>query len=420
MISKRLVQNICLLGILVALLFSDIAHSQDLILEKIPSWRSFPDCSESIDSDKTACRITQNPSLDEARAYLDSSNYSIWSNGNTWSAAYRLDDESIQSLQLMGGIQLPLSRFENTDIWAISLNIPGLDTALISTSISYQKGASFVTDDETIRIWRGKNAEAKQEITEDLNGIIKIDSIWSDTLKEWRKISIYKPSKAPENGTYPVVYFADGQGVGKYAQIIDPLIKSGELPPVILVGIWGRRGLVNSNKPYNPTNDYRTVEYHEGVGEYPGADSLLVVNHHLAHKYYFTHEVPAIIEAEYNASKDRTLRAIHGVSSGANFALLIGREMPDKFGLIIANSLGPETVKKEPVKGWENAAMHYLSVGLLEQQPMRSNLASLYNSLKENGIPSILNVFPSGHDSAVWVASFPETLKWWMKEIKDQ
>jgi len=114
------------------------------------------------------------------------------------------------------------------------------------------------------------------------------------------------------------------------------------------------------------------------------------------------------------------LRAIHGVSSGANFALLIGREMPDKFGLIIANSLGPETVKKEPVKGWENAAMHYLSVGLLEQQPMRSNLASLYNSLKENGIPSILNVFPSGHDSAVWVASFPETLKWWMKEIKDQ
>lgn len=416
--SNFTVSLVALTLVLSSQIFAQESTEKKLVLEPIPAWRSFPDCSDGVNTDLISCRITKNLSLAEVKAHLGSENYRIWTKGNTWNVAYKTKEKSEVKVQMQGGIQLPLSNFRDTNIWLLSLNIPGLDRSVISAAITYQSEGSFITDTSTIRQWRGDNAEDKPVKNEDLTDKFKVDSLWSDTLNTWRKISVYIPSKPAKEEKYPVIYFADGQGMKEYAEIIDPLIENGELPPVVLIGIWGRTGLIDSEAPPFPSNSYRTVEYHEGVEESPGADSLFVLNHHKSHKYFFTHEVPEIAEQKYSVSSDPDFKAIHGVSSGANFALMIGREMPDKYGFIIANSLGPATVKKEPELGWEHAARHYLSIGLLEQMRMQLNLSSLQDSLEKYKVPSMLDIYPSGHDSGVWRESLPKAVNWWL--IADQ
>jgi hypothetical protein len=201
--------------------------------------------------------------------------------------------------------------------------------------------------------------------------------------------------------------------VERYARIIDPLIVSGKLPPVALVGVWVASGSPKGGPATGPGDDLRTIEYHHGVEELPGTDSAFVVARYRAHKRFFTEEVRRWAEDSLSVSTERRYRAVQGNSSGAHYALTLGRERPDLYGLVIANSNGGASALVRPERGWENAPRHYLSAGVLEPS-LACTLTALSDSLARYGVPRVVSIYPSGHDSLVWRESLPLALAWWL------
>ncbi|MHB1167984.1 MAG: alpha/beta hydrolase [Longimicrobiales bacterium] len=337
-----------------------------------------------------------------------------WGSGNRWTIVYRAPDSSISGVEVMGGVQLPMARLGQTNLWVLSLHLPDAERAVISLSLLLQQGERFRREDAGLREWRGAQAPAPPLQAEELQGSFWVDSLWSNALGAWRRISVYLPPHLDRNGTpLPVVYFADGQGMEAYARVVDPLIAGGRLGPTALIGIWASTGSPSGGNSTGPADDLRAIEYHEGVENLPGADSLFVVNRYRAHKRFFLEEVRRWAEDALGVSAERKSRAVHGVSSGGHFALLLGRERPDIYGLVIASSNGSASALAQPSGGWEHAARHYLSVGTLEQPSIRRVLVALGDSLTVHGVPNTVDVYPGGHDSKVWVESFPRALSWW-------
>jgi enterochelin esterase-like enzyme len=350
----------------------------------------------------------------EVEQRLGARNAAAWSGDDHWTIAYRAEDDSITNVEVIGGIQLPMSRIEGTRLWALALRLPGADSAVISLDLRTRRGGEVRSDTTAIREWRGRNAPPKPREALWVSGTLRSDSLWSDTLDTWRGVTIYLPPGHTRARRIPVVYFADGQIVSSYARIIDPLVESGELPPVALVGMWVSRGSPKGGPATGPGDDLRTIEYHEGVESLPGADSAFVVARYHGHKHFFTEEVRRWAEDSLFVSTERRWRAVHGSSSGGHYALTLGRERPDLYGLVIANSNAGADALSAPARGWTAAANHYVSVGRLEQPSLTRTLTALGDSLARYGIPQVVNIYPSGHDSQVWRESLPRAFAWWL------
>ncbi|MEZ4697296.1 MAG: alpha/beta hydrolase-fold protein [Rhodothermales bacterium] len=378
------------------------ASADTLQLAPLPPFRSFNNCTADI-PESSPCRFTDAPRLAEVERRLNDDTAAAWGGDDRWTIAYRAPDDSVTSLDVMGGVQLPMSRIEGTRLWALALRLPGADSAVIATRFLIRHGRQFAWDTTSVREWRGKDAPPKPVFADGVNtmlaGTIEVDSLWSDALQAWRKLTIYLPPGHTRERRIPVVYFADGQTVGDYSRVVDPLIASGELRPVALIGVWVSRGTPSGGPPRSIAEDLRSIEYHEGVESVPGADSAFVVARYRGHKRFFTEEVRRWAEDSLFVSTDRRWRGVHGSSSGGHFALTLGRERPDLYGFVIANSNSIAT--EPPAGGWQNAPRYYVSAGILEQPTIKKSLTSLGDSLSAHGIPNVVNIYYDGHDSDI-------------------
>jgi enterochelin esterase-like enzyme len=386
--------------------------ADDLQLEPIPSYREFQDCGPNL-PDSIPCRMTNAPTRREAEQKLGSRTAVAWGAGDRWAMAYRAPSSAITAVEVAGGVQLPLSRLGETNLWVLALHLPGADQAVISLNMLVQEGEEFRRDTTSVPDWRGQHAPPEPREEEQLAGALQVDSLWSDALQTWRTVTVYLPPNRGTEQPLPVVYFADGQDVPAYARIVDPLIAAGQLASAALIGIWVSEGSPAGGDPTGPADDLRVIVYHEGVERVPGADSAFVVDHYRAHKYFFTEEVRLWAESIFEVSQERRWRAVHGVSSGGHFALTLGREHPDLYGFVVANSNGSASALNPPTDGWRNAARHYVSVGNMEQPTMAETLSALGDSLAHHGVPHVVNVYAGGHDTQVWLESFPRALSWW-------
>lgn len=381
-----------------------------LRLVTLPAYRGIGDCTAETPA-RTPCRLTDQPNRAEAVRRLGNRTAAAWGDRDRWMIAYRAADDSVSGLDVMGGIQLPMSRFDSTRLWALALRLPGVDHAVISTNFFVRRGKQIQRDTVSIREWRGKNAPSKPATSDKLSGTLKVDSLWSDALQAWRRVTVYLPSGHGRTERIPVVYFADGQSVSGYARVIDNLIASGRMPPVALVGIWVSTGAPGGGPPMGVAQDLRSIEYHAGIETVPGADSAFVVARYRGHMKFFTEEVRKWAEESLFVSVTRRWRAVHGSSSGGHFALTVGRERSDLYGFVIANS--NSVAAEPPTGGWRNAPTYYLSAGILEQPSILGSLTALGDSLENHGIPHVVNIYPSGHDSMVWRETLPIALDWW-------
>ncbi|HEY5337789.1 MAG TPA: alpha/beta hydrolase-fold protein, partial [Rhizomicrobium sp.] len=135
---------------------------------------------------------------------------------------------------------------------------------------------------------------------------------------------IYMPPDADPAKKYPVVYLADGNARLEFPGMIEPLILSGQLPPMILVALWPG----NSHKA---NEDRRSEEYLTGWPEGTG--------YFLAHESFLLKEVMPYVEQSFGASSDPKDRIVSGFSSGAAWAISMGERHPDIFPTVIAQSL---------------------------------------------------------------------------------
>jgi len=125
----------------------------------------------------------------------------------------------------------------------------------------------------------------------------------------------------PEN-RYPVLYMQDGQNIFDPAtsfigidwqvdETADSLIRSGEIPPLIIVGIFN-------------TSD-RTLEYTPGeIGS--------------AYMDFVVHTIKPLIDSTYRTKPDRDHTFVGGSSAGGILAFMLVWEYPDVFSKALSMS----------------------------------------------------------------------------------
>ncbi|MBD5210539.1 MAG: esterase [Bacteroidales bacterium] len=145
----------------------------------------------------------------------------------------------------------------------------------------------------------------------------------SDLLGTDRRLTVYTPADYETSGrNYPVLYLLHGMGgdenawseLGRATQILDNMIASGEVRPMIVVMPNG-----NVDMPAAPG------ESHLG---------LTVPTPQLPHTMEGTYEksfpeIVSFIDANYRTRRDKASRAIAGLSMGGFHSLHISKDYPD-------------------------------------------------------------------------------------------
>ncbi len=325
---------------------------------------------------------------------------SVWADGDELTFFYQGEAEAFH---VCCGIQMPMQRVSGSDCWAVTVRIEELPRAVISYSfIPYQDGRPVEAEArlDHMRVWRGSQTPSAPERAESLYGqIIKhaIDSVYLD---ERRDLTVYVPPDHDPTQSYPVVYATDGQSVERFAAILDPQIVNGSVPGVIVVGVHCAAS-GGATESYDPALDLRAQEYL--LGENPERFE--------AHERFFVREVSAWAERPLGASAERQDRAVFGCSNGGAFAVSMGIRHPERYGAVIAFSLG------EGPQGWGtpewavgDAPRHYLLAGTLE--PFRGTTARWAAGLSRLGVEYVHRERICGHDPVMWEEEFPGAVAW--------
>src|SRR5262249_20980741 len=156
---------------------------------------------------------------------------------------------------------------------------------------------------------RGPHAPVTPVRKEKLAGTWVARKLWSDALQETRKLSIYLPPGYHEGGNYPTMYAGDG-GYG-WANYVEPLIESGAIPPIVMVGAGdGQGGIVEDGSSLGV--ELRMADY------LPGFENA--GDRFDRHMRFFTEELVPYAEKEFALARERTKRAVQGQSNSAVFA----------------------------------------------------------------------------------------------------
>lgn len=286
------------------------------------------------------------------------------------------------------GVEMAMERLEGTDLWVLAVRLRHVDHAAFSYGFRPTcAGSDGATVGRPRGTWRGPLAPPPPERSEPLRGELRSVDFDSDVLGECRKLHVYLPPRYDRHGRAPVLYATDRR---TSADLIEPLIATGRIPPVISIGV-----------PFGPDidGDRRAQEYLPGL--HPDRFE--------AHRSFFIEELASWAEDELGVSDERSGRAVFGVSNGAAFAAAMGVRHPEHFGTVIAFSLGitPAAPSWEP----DEAPRHYLCAGTLEEGFFRGT-QSWAERAAGAGADVAHRTWVSGHDMVMWEGELPAALEW--------
>ena len=345
----------------------------------------------------------------QAEEQLGGETVALWQDGNLLHVLCRAGAESVR---LGGGIQEPMQRLGESDLWALSLRIQNLSKAVISYACA-PAGQPYPAK-EKHQTWRGPKAPPEPERAEELDGTLTTMAIQSRALEELRTVTIYRPPKSGER-PLPVVYLADGQMVNDFAHVLEPAIRSGRLPPLLLVGAHSATYDGDFRQDYDPAKDRRSLDYLAGYADdLPESVDPAAAKRFSRHREFFLQELRELAEKRFGASRKRQDRVIFGVSNGAAFAVVTSIEKPRQFGGAIVLSAGwSPTLKRPATACGQRCPQLYLSAGLLEER-FYSTTSRWATKLEDWA--SRLHFRPdrvSGHDPRMWEEELLAGLEWY-------
>lgn len=173
---------------------------------------------------------------------------------------------------------------------------------------------------------------------QDVVGDLRILELESAVFQNTRSLRVWLPPgyDDPEAGdkTYPTLYLNDGQSLfdastslfgteeWRVDEVADSLIRLGEIPPIIIVGIdnAGRRGRAKEYLPY--PDEYLDPPVPNPMGDrYPE---------------FLRHEIIPFIESHFRVSESRSNRYLGGSSYGALISQYVAVADPELFvGLLL-------------------------------------------------------------------------------------
>ncbi|MBR1406853.1 MAG: esterase [Bacteroidales bacterium] len=238
---------------------------------------------------------------------------------------------------------------------------------------------------------------------------------WSGTPGMYRRMYVYTPFGYDPNDksrAYPVLYLLHGGGgdedawstLGRTCQILDNLIARGEAQPMLVVmpnGNPTQRAARTLMVPENP-------DVPKGNGSFDNYASLPA-------------DIVPYIESHYNVIKDRSGRALAGLSMGGGQTFYTGFRHIDMFsslGIFSSGLLGGRTgafdaekempgIYSDPSKFYSRLKVLYISCG--EQDERLEGTREVVAKLRGKGYTVVWETCPGGHEWKVWrinLASF--------------
>ncbi len=158
-----------------------------------------------------------------------------------------------------------------------------------------------------------------------------LSKVWYDspTLKMQRRMTVYTPAGYDKGGKYPVLYLLHGAGgdenawseLGRAAQILDNLIASGKAKPMIVVMPNGNPNCQAAPGEWS-FGMYQPGFMDSGTGpKTPAAASM---------ENSFM-DIVNYVDKNYRTLKDRSHRAVCGLSMGGGHTFGISLRYPTKF-----------------------------------------------------------------------------------------
>jgi enterochelin esterase-like enzyme len=218
-------------------------------------------------------------------------------------------------------------------------------------------------------------------------GRILNDEIQAEGMSRSLPYRVYLPACYDAGSVYPVIVLIHGLqssdsqwdelGVDEAA---DAMIRDGNLPPVVIVMPWERKGL-----------DFQSA----------------IVDVLLPH-----------IESEYTGALDRETTAIGGLSRGAGWALRIGLQHPDLFGSIGLHSPAVLAPDMYYLADWIQAARQASAVprvwiDIAQRDTSRAGALELAKLLDDLEVAYAWSSAPGEHSAPYWSSRLPDYLRWY-------
>lgn len=342
-----------------------------------------------------ACRIPGGVNLQTARARLpETARETFWVEGDVFHVVARRAGSGVS---LCCGVQSAMERVGDApDLWALSVRVDDLDAAVLDVMIIADADENLPPVTQTPQ-WRGPSAPARAEVAGIPDGLLSTHEIDSASLGERRAIEIYRPAG---EGPMPVIYLADGESSGMFARTIHPLIATGALPPLMIVGLHSGPRVLPAGED---ANLIRHQEYLPGWGGEPQPRFM-------AHDRFLIEEVVPLAES-LGASSRREDRAVAGYSNGAAWAMAMATDHPDLFGKVMALSFGwTDGGFRNRIRATRYGDV-WLGAGTLEP-PFHDVTRQTADVLRRRAARVTFDSRVAGHTPVMWHDQFPVAAVW--------
>ncbi len=288
------------------------------------------------------------------------------------------------------------------DIWVVDYKLKNASKSAINWGyIVYSGGESSLHHGIA---WRGSMVKEAYPASEELKGEVSDFKLESKFTNQTRDVTVYLPPGHDQQKQYPVLYVADGWWTNELAKRVDPLILSGTLRSMVIVGMHSSGYEGKRNADFSDHDPFRDIRAREYIKDYlvsydlmEGEDSVFV-----NHMKFFTEEVPEWAEKKFGASSKRRDKLVAGYSNGAAFVASLLAAYPDEVGAATMLSLaGWSTVVDSLDRAPEDYPRMYMAAGYYEPGFLR-NAEKVFHKLKDYGCDVQMNKAFTGHDMFMW------------------
>jgi enterochelin esterase-like enzyme len=241
------------------------------------------------------------------------------------------------------------------------------------------------------------------------------DSIFSQSLSEYRRHNVYLPKGFSQENKYPIIYATDGNSqLTDKKKTLDSLIENEIIKPVIFVASFANNKIADSTSVTTGNGKkvklgYRNFEY---INDYASTtkDSSLASRFE-NHKSYFVEELIQNIEKKYNQDNGKEYRYFYGVSNGAGFGMSLLNQEPELIGTYLCFSTFGGDIQSNSWNENTNYPNLYLKYGSEEPFFLKEDAEFLKVKYADSNSFIEIEEFIGGHNNKFWEKEFIETVE---------
>ena len=242
------------------------------------------------------------------------------------------------------------------------------------------------------------------------------DSLYSNSLSEYRKHNIYLPRDFNSKKDYPIIYATDGFDIKTDSYLkksLDSLIENNIINPIIFVESHCNTKIADSTS--TKYGDGRKVKLNFRNFEYVDNDSGTQDLKHLSNRFknhmlYFKNEFIISIEKQLHQKKSKNDRYFYGVSNGAGFGMELLNRNTELIGTYLCFSTFGGGIKTNTWKKDIKYPNLYMIYGSKEPDFLKEESQIMKKVYLDSNSFAEISSFEGGHDYKIWNAELIKLL----------